>query len=827
MTANQKNALSISTGPARRLHAAPALARRSPSRVRTANTTANIHERSRSALQANFVVELVVVALVWMLMSTSADLRADEWQPAAGPLASRWAQDVSPANVHPEYPRPQMERATWLNLNGLWDYAIAPVNLERPACFDGQILVPFPVESALSGVLRNVGPGNRLWYRRSVNLPGSWTGKRVLLHFAAVDWEATIFVNGREVGLHRGGYDPFCFDITEALEPRGEQEIVLSVWDPIDAGFQPRGKQVAKPRGIWYTPTTGIWGTAWLEPVSENHITGLRMVPDVDARRLDLVVQARTPQGSGGHPDQGRATHALRVRAVASVKGNEVARAEGHPGDVLRLAIAPPRLWSPADPFLYDLEVTLLRGETAVDRVSSYFGLRKICLAKDANGVLRLFLNNKPLFQYGPLDQGFWPDGLYTAPTDEALRYDIEVTKRLGFNMARKHVKIERDRWYYWCDRLGLLVWQDMPSGDGYIGGRDPDLKRTAQSARQFDLEYKRNIDALVNHPCIVMWVPFNEGWGQFDTERIASWTKSYDPTRLVNSASGWTDRGVGDVHDIHSYPGPAAPPNEPLRAAVLGEFGGLGLPLEGHTWQDERNWGYRSFEDRESLSAAYVSLLRNLEPLIGEGLAAAVYTQTTDVEIEVNGLMTYDRAVIKIDPVAARGAALRLYAPPPRIVSVLTSAKDTLRKLPIPAPTWRYTLDAPGHGWEQPGFKDTRWSIGAAGFGRHDTPGALVNTAWETSAIWLRRTFELESTELESLHLSVHHDEDCQVFLNGKRVAELAGYTSSYVLVPLDEAAVALLHEGKNTIAVHCRQTDGGQYIDVGLVNLLREEDR
>jgi hypothetical protein len=276
--------------------------------------------------------------------------------------------------------------------------------------------------------------------------------------------------------------------------------------------------------------------------------------------------------------------------------------------------------------------------------------MRKISLGKDKAGITRIFLNNKPLFMFGLLDQGWWPDGLYTAPTDEALRYDIEVTKKLGFNVARKHVKVEPARWYYWCDKLGLLVWQDMPSGDRYIGRDDPDIQRSDESARQFELELKRIINAFGNHPSIVMWVPFNEGWGQYETERIVELIKQYDPTRLVNNASGWADRGVGDVHDIHNYPGPTAPLSESNRASVLGEFGGLGLPVKGHTWQDEKNWGYRSFETRQELTEAYLNLLSELRPLIERGLSAAIYTQTTDVEIEVNGLMTYDRAIIKMD---------------------------------------------------------------------------------------------------------------------------------------------------------------------------------
>lgn len=761
-----------------------------------------------------WICHVAVCSLVlaqWQLIAAP-----EEWKPAKGPLLTRWGREVTPENVHPEHPRPQMQRAMWLNLNGLWEYAIRPVEDGPPSRYDGKILVPFPVESALSGVMKRVGPDKRLWYRMSFPLGGDkLSGKRMLLNFGAVDWETVVWVNGQKVGEHRGGYDPFIFDITTALNRSGVNEIVVAVWDPTDAGFQPRGKQVRKPRGIWYTPTTGIWQTVWLEVVPlAASIDRLRLVPDIDAGLINVTAYLR-----GVAKD-------VTVKADVCVHGRVKASAEGRPGETMAIPIDEARLWSPDSPFLYGLQVRLhhddpARGNVIVDAVASYFGMRKISLGKDESGVLRLFLNNEPLFQYGPLDQGFWPDGLYTAPSDEALRYDIEVTKKLGFNMARKHVKIEPDRWYYWCDKLGLLVWQDMPSGDRYIGGKDPDLDRVAQSARQFELELKRSIDAFGNHPSIVMWVPFNEGWGQYDTMGIVNRIKAYDPTRLVNNASGWTDRGVGDVHDIHSYPGPAAPKNEPLRAAVLGEFGGLGLPVKGHTWQAEKNWGYRSFESREALTGAYVKLLRNLKPLIGSGLAAAVYTQTTDVEIEVNGLMTYDRAMIKMDEEKALEAARRLFLPPPRIEVLMAAATipDSM-----PESEWRYTFTNPGEGWFETEYDDSGWKTGIAGFGKRDTPGALVQTEWGTADIWIRRTFDLGEKTVANPCLQIHHDEDAKVYLNGRLVAELGGYTTSYILHPLDEAGAAALRKGRNVAAVHCRQTQGGQYIDLGLVNLIEE---
>jgi beta-galactosidase/beta-glucuronidase len=577
-------------------------------------------------------------------------VEAAEWEPANGPLMTRWAKDVSPRDVHREYPRPQMVREEWQSLNGLWDYAITSKEMAQPQTFEGQILVPFPIESALSGVMKRVSEKNRLWYRRTFKVPPDWSRQNVLLHFGAVDWEAVVYVNGKEVGTHRGGYDGFSIDISDALKRSGEEELVVAVWDPTDGGPQPRGKQVNKPHAIWYTPTTGIWQTPWLEPVFTGGIASLKLVPDVDAGVLKLTARLHSPIDA-------------KLEVTALDGRTRVATATGRPDQEINLMVRDAKLWSPESPFLYGLRVRVLVAEKVVDDVRSYFGMRKIAVAKDEKGINRLFLNNKPLFQLGTLDQGFWPDGLYTAPSDEALRYDIEFTKEAGFNMARKHVKVEPDRWYYWCDKLGLLVWQDMPSGDKYIRKEDPDIQRTKESAKQFQGELKALIDQKGNHPCIVFWVPFNEGWGQFDTAQVTDWIKKYDPTRLVSSASGWTDRGVGDVHDIHVYPGPAAPKLEAKRASVLGEFGGLGLPVRGHTWQDEKNWGYKSYTNAQDLTRAYLDLIKKLRPLrTDQGLAAAIYTQTTDVEIEVNGLLTYDRAVIKMDRKVIAEANRALY---------------------------------------------------------------------------------------------------------------------------------------------------------------------
>ena len=746
-----------------------------------------------------------------------------DWQPAKGPLMTWWAKQVSPDNVHPEYPRPQMVREKWLNLNGLWEYAIRPKDERQPTRFDGRILVPFPVESALSGVMKAVGEENCLWYRRTFEIPNEWAGQRILLNFGAVDWEATVWVNGKQVGTHRGGYDPFTFDITSALKKAGRQEIILSVWDPTNSGYQPRGKQVKKPGGIWYTAVTGIWQTVWLEPVPESYIRSIRIEPDVGENRIWLTVdivgeldkyvvhgEVKLPPDSEGYRDiSGRWDYPSRRFWISLPRQPKT------------------RLWSPDSPYLYDLKIALHRkkdasslGREKIDEVISYCGMRKIEVKKDKSDINRLFLNNKLLFQFGPLDQGWWPDGLYTAPTDEALRYDIEVLKRLGCNMLRKHVKVEPARLYYWCDKLGLMVWQDMPNGDRHIGGRDRDLKRSDESANQFELELKRVIDALRNHPSIIMWVPFNEGWGQYDTPRIVDLIRKHDPTRLVNNASGWADRGVGDVHDIHSYRGPAAPPVEGSRAAVLGEFGGLGLPIKGHSWLEEKSWGYRRYKTREKLTDAYLALLDNLRPLIGGGLSAAVYTQTTDVEIEVNGLMTYDRAMIKMDVDKVVAANKRLYLPPPVVKTIVPGSQQQ-------GQSWRYTTSKPAEGWQQEDFDDSAWGKGKGGFGTKGTPGAVVRTEWKTSNIWLRRTFELKDKRLYRPYLVIHHDEDAEVYINGQLIAKLEDYTSSYVQVALDEKARKALKVGSNCLAVHCRQSTGGQYIDVGLADLIEQSAR
>lgn len=564
----------------------------------------------------------------------------------ASAMLTPWSSKVDANAPLPEYPRPQLQRDTWINLNGSWDYAIrARDRLAAPAAFDGKILVPFPIESELSGVKRRVAPGERLWYRRTFTAPDLAGGKRLLLNFGAVDWQADIFVNGQALGRHEGGYDPFSFDITGVLKRGGEpQELVVAVWDPADEGSQPRGKQVQKPGGIWYTPVTGIWQTVWLEAVPGARVSGVNLSPDFDRGSVSVRLD------TAGSRTDARAT----ITVLAG--GQQVATAE--PTDVgapIVIMLPQPHAWSPDDPFLYDVDVTYRVGDS-VDHVHSYFGLRKIEVRRAPDGFDRIFLNNRVCFMIGPLDQGWWPDGLYTAPTDEALRWDVATMRSMGFNVARKHVKVEPARWYYHCDQLGLMVWQDLPSamragvpGHRVNGNQVIDGMFSPEDDAQVRRELKALVDNFHGFTCIVAWVPFNEGWGQHTTNDILAWTKRLDPTRLVDGPSGWTDLGFGDMLDKHDYPGPGMFPAQGGRASVLGEFGGLGLPIEGHLWQQDKNWGYRSMKDRDELATRYAALLANLPALIDRGLCAAIYTQITDVEIEVNGLVTYDRQVVKI----------------------------------------------------------------------------------------------------------------------------------------------------------------------------------
>ena len=600
------------------------------------------------------------------LLSATALLgtHAQNWKPVSAKILTPWAEKVNAANPLPEYPRPQLVRANWTNLNGLWQYDILPRSQTAvPSSFSGSILVPFAVESALSGVAKTVGKDSVLWYKRSFALPAGAKGKNTLLHFGAVDWRCEVFVNGTKVGEHQGGYDPFSFDISSALKKSGQQDLAVCVWDPTDDGPQPRGKQVKRPNGIWYTPVTGIWQTVWMENVPASYIAATRQTPDIDKQLVQVSADIQNKQPG----DEVRITAYDGTSKVA-----EQAVAEG----AASLPIPNAKLWSPSSPALYNLTIALVRKGKVVDQVDSYFAMRKTSVAPDKDGIQRMMLNNNFVFQYGPLDQGWWPDGLYTAPTDEALKYDIVQTKEMGFNMIRKHVKVEPARWYRYCDELGMLVWQDMPSGDlgnrwdsrPAVIGRATDKDRTPESENIYRTEWKEIMQDLYNFPSIVVWTPFNEAWGQFKTKEIVDWTMKQDPSRLVNTASGGNFEAVGPIVDLHNYPEPGMP--DPAlfgsqRAIVLGEFGGLGLPLDGHTWQDKNNWGYQTFKNSEELLKRYTEFMNRFPDLIRKGLSAAVYTQTTDVEVETNGLMTYDRKIMKMPVAELKRLHSKLYTTP------------------------------------------------------------------------------------------------------------------------------------------------------------------
>jgi hypothetical protein len=750
---------------------------------------------------------------ILLAAALAAPLSGAAWQPVAGTMLTRWGRDLDPAAVWQEYPRPQLQREAWTNLNGLWDYAITAKDAAKPAAWDGKILVPFAPEAALSGVGRLVEPDQALWYRRE--LPAAPAGGgRVLLHFEAVDYETTVWVNGQEVGSHRGGHTPIACEIGAALGA-GPNELVVRVFDAT-SGYQLHGKQTLRPGGIWYTRVTGIWQTVWLEPLPARAIRDLDFLPDIATGTIQVKAVL------DGTPAAGESLHASAYR-----DGAKVAEAGGT--GTLALRIPEPRLWSPGDPALYDLVVELRDGAGAtLDQVKSYAALREFGKTRDANGNLRFTLNGKPVFHWGPLDQGWWPDGLLTPPSDAAMRFDIEFLKQAGFNMIRKHIKVEPRRYYYHLDRLGLLMWQDQVS-QGYgprtePRGSNPLWTRLAPGPqegewpdaahRQWVVEYRRMVDHLRDHPCIAVWVPFNEAWGQHRTMEVGKIAVEYDRTRHVNVASGGNFWPVGDIADEHSYPHPAFPLGDERfndYVKVVGEFGGHGWPVKGHLWQaDRQNWGYgglpRSLDEWKERYARSLGLLAGLRK---RGIAGAVYTQTTDVEVEINGLLTYDR-IPKID-----AAWLKQQS------DLLLNTPDCVRLTPL-APTselepqdWRHLTSTPPAGWEGPDFDASAWPLARGGFGTRMTPNSRVGTEWNGRDIWLRREFTLAAAPKGVTVLRIYHDEDAVVFLNGKQIAGLKGFTTNYTDLPLAAAAPVA---GRNVLAIHCRQTEGGQFIDAGL---------
>ena len=569
-------------------------------------------------------------------------LHAGAWQMKQSPLMTRWAALVDTNNPLPEYPRPQFVRTNWMNLNGIWQFQAGATNDPVPVgqTLSSQILVPYPMESAISGIMQY---SEFSWYRRMFTVPSAWSGKRIILHLDAVDWQATVYVNGQKVGTHKGGYDPFSYDITSFLNS-GTNELIVHVYSPEDNGSQPRGKQTLYPGGIMYTSSSGIWQPAWLEPVDASGVANLDIIPDVDNSRLRLTVNTY-------------ATSGVTVVATILASNNVINTVTGAPETELDIPISNPILWSPENPYLYNLQISTIHNGVTNDSVTSYFGMRKISIQM-VSGIPKIFLNNKAYFEMGPLDQGFWPDGIYTAPTDAALAYDLQQEKALGFNAIRKHIKVERQRWYYWADHLGFLVWQDMPSCNSYTGNPNP----PAVDPNDFIAELTAMVTNHWNSPAIVMWDIFNEsqgqqgsgnGVGQTNTAYLVNLVKTLDPSRLVNQASGGSYFGVGDVLDNHNYPDPGNPTST-TQAPVDGEFGGIAWHVNGHLWNPaQAGTGYllaSSLDNFAALYDGYIYEALNCKSSANGGLNATIYTQITDVENECNGLMTYDR-LVKPDP--------------------------------------------------------------------------------------------------------------------------------------------------------------------------------
>ena len=646
----------------------------------------------------------IIVLTIAIAAASGCTAPVSDWQPASDRISTPWASEVSPDNARTEYPRPQMVRGDWKCLNGLWDYAITPVGTEQFAEPDGKILVPFCVESSLSGVGRRVSENELLWYRTTITRPSKWDGKRILLHFDAVDWAAEIYLDGTLAVSHTGGFTPFDIDVTDYLKD-GSAELIVKVWDPTDNPEYsiPRGKQVSNPGGIWYTPVTGIWQSVWMEAVSAKaYIAGYDVRTDIHSG--ELCVEA--------HCVDAREDDCIEVEVLKPMIGYNpekprrrvIAKAASQCGRDVRLTLDSPALWSPDSPWLYGLKISLVRDGKTIDCVQGYTAFRSISEKTDDTGVKRLALNDEILFQFGPLDQGWWPDGLYTAPTAEAMAFDIEKTKELGFNMIRKHIKVEPSRWYYDCDRLGMLVWQDMPSigyygkdedwgqGDDCYGAGSDYYAITDDIKHNYYEEWTDIVSHLRKFQSIVVWVPFNEAWGQFDTKAVVDYTRALDPTRLVNAASGgnWIE-GAGDILDSHHYPNPCMRIVDETMVNVLGEYGGIGYPVEGHLWEEGRNWGYIQFSDTEAVTDMYLTYINDLIDIKQlDKCAAAIYTQTTDVEIEVNGFYTYDRKVLKMNAQRVREANRRVIEAP--VVPELPLASPYAFHGEFPKGSRRYT---------------------------------------------------------------------------------------------------------------------------------------
>ena len=761
-----------------------------------------------------------ILALIILAISAfGLTMNAHEWEMKQARIMTPWSETIDVNNVLNEYPRPQLERSYWYNLNGLWDFtrsSKASLRYDANQTFDKKILVPFPMESAISGIMdtdHDENKGKIFIYRRTFSLTDEMKEKQLLLHFGAVDWLCMVYVNGKSVGSHKGGFDPFSFDITSALNATGEQEIQVFVQDHQEFGGYPHGKQKIGEKAIWYTPATGIWQTVWLEPVEATHIEKLNLKPNIDTKRIGVNVRVNNAPSS--------ATAKIKVYD-GDLLITEIAEAPVN--EEVSIELPSPKLWSPDSPFLYDLKVELYDNDQITDQIDSYFGMRKISKGTFM-GKPCILLNNEYIFQYGVLDQGYWPDGIYTAPSDEALKYDLEMTKKFGMNMSRKHIKIEPARWYYHCDRMGLLVWQDIPNPgfgeNGKIVGEGSDLREN------FHREMTNMIQSLENHPSIVMWVIYNESWGQPGealTRKAVDIVRELDPDRLISAASGWNDYECGDIKDTHWYPQPNILPN-PVneRASVCGEYGGITLFADGHRWQGGSNMTYTQVYSSEDLKNRFIEYVTQMNALQAKGACGAVYTQITDVEDEENGLISYDRRVVKVDEsqmAEIRKAVERNYTHT-SIEILPTSEDDNVQNI------WKYhTSNSPisSNSWKEIEYAGANtWAEGRAGFGAGDPPNSTVRTTWDNRYIYMRRTVDfskIEPESIENLYVSLYHDEDCDIYINGVLALSVSGFVSgytSYELTPAGKAAIK--PDASNVIAVRCRQTSGGQFIDLGFI--------
>jgi hypothetical protein len=761
------------------------------------------------------LVKLFITAIcIYSLQVNNAT--GQVWKPVPGNIMTPWAADVTPDNAWQEYPRPQMVRKDWKNLNGLWDFEISMGTNNRPLQnYTRKILVPFCVESALSGIKETIRGSQEMLYRRLFDIPENWKGKRILLHFEAVDYQTKLWIDDKYVGEHKGGYDAFTFDITDALNSTGTHNIKLVVWDPTNYGTQPVGKQSLPElvRGYRYTPTSGIWQTVWMEPVEEVSISSIKVLPDID----NSTFTVETGLKGWGYD------HQLKVQAFD--KGTMVASGEALPGKPVVMKISNPKLWSPDSPFLYDLKVTLVKNNSVVDEVESYFGMRKISMARDESGLMRINLNNKAIFQLGPLDQGYWPDGILLPASDDALKYDIEYLKKIGCNMARVHIKVHPERWYFHCDKLGLLVWQDMVSpwsrySRSEVGG-----------AAAWEAEWEKIMDQLYNHPSIVQWIVFNESWVQYDTERLTSWTQRKDPSRLVTNASGWIDRNVGNIRDFHDYtlyPSVAWVPKYYDRAMVIGEGGGFDLPIKGHLWFPEQTMPDKidragdlvreTYNSASVLEERYTEWIDNVTLLKKYGLDAMVYTQISDVEIELNGWLTYDRKVSKILEERLAKIHSKLFSTPMKGKIILPLSLNTPQE-------WQYSYSQPVEDWFKKG-NSGKWNTGKAPFGRSMVTVPEVNTKWENETLFLQKDVNIKTLPSRA-GVIVYSSGLTNIYINGEFAMQINNLRRQDLELKVSEVilsakAVSLLKKGTNHIAIKAEFTSAEQqfnYFDIGLV--------